>query len=659
MPSTNAHTSLDGPDTSPPQRHLILGTAGHIDHGKTSLVRALTGVDTDRLPEEQRRGMTIELGFAELPLDGVTFGIVDVPGHERFVRTMVAGATGIDVALIVVAADDSVMPQTVEHVEIVHLLGITSAVVAVTKRDLVESDLVELVAEEMRELLAGTELADSPVLPVSSTTGDGIPQLREVLRAAAENVTPPSTDLPFRMPVDRVFSVAGRGTVVTGSVVTGRAAPHDTVTIWPGGVSARIREVQSHSRSTERVIAGQRAAINLQGVDKSQLNRGSELAAEDAVTPTRWLDAHLHCLASHLQPIRNHTRVRLCLGTREVTARCVLLDTPDLPAGESALVQLRCREPLIAGFGQRFIVRDENAARTAGGGVVLRAAQRRISARMADEIDGLKCLRDGTPAQRIAEVVRYLGWSPPDTERIALATGVARDTVADHLQTLQNAGELTTLDGTRQPLSVRFLEGFERRCTTWLAGYHQRHPDDPGCLRESYLGFLERKSNRTLARAMLDRLIARKAVRALGRYVCLPQFAPALSAEDERVMEQVLELLRAAAHQPPALAELVQQTGATRQRVEKVTKVAVALGELVRVDANIVLHAACAQDMRSLLTELYTASGPFTVSQLRNALNTSRKFAVPLAEYLDRIGFTQRSGDTRTIPDAPTGEANP
>jgi selenocysteine-specific elongation factor len=659
MPSTNAHTSLDGPDTSPPQRHLILGTAGHIDHGKTSLVRALTGVDTDRLPEEQRRGMTIELGFAELPLEGVTFGIVDVPGHERFVRTMVAGATGIDVALIVVAADDSVMPQTVEHVEIVHLLGITSAVVAVTKCDLVDSDLVELVAEEMRELLAGTELANSPVLPVSSTTGDGIPQLRAALRAAAENVTPPSIDLPFRMPVDRVFSVAGRGTVVTGSVVTGQAAPQDTVTIWPGGVSARIREVQSHSRSTERVIAGQRAAINLQGVDKSQLDRGSELAAEGAVTPTRWLDAHLHCLASHRQPIRNHTRVRLCLGTREVTARCVLLDASELPAGGSALVQLRCREPIIAGFGQRFIVRDENAARTAGGGVVLRAAQRRISARMADEIDGLKCLRDGTPAQRIAEVVRYLGWSPPDTERIALATGVARDTVADHLQTLQNKGELTTLDGTRQPLSVRFLEGFERRCTTWLAGYHQRHPDDPGCLRESYLGFLERKSNRTLARAMLDRLIARKAVRALGRYVCLPQFAPALSAEDERVMEQVLELLRAAAHQPPALAELVQQTGATRQRVEKVTKVAVALGELVRVDANIVLHAACAQDMRSLLTELYTASGPFTVSQLRNALNTSRKFAVPLAEYLDRIGFTQRSGDTRTIPDAPTGEANP
>ncbi|MCB9851295.1 MAG: selenocysteine-specific translation elongation factor [Phycisphaerales bacterium] len=628
---------------------MILGTAGHIDHGKTSLIRALTGTDTDRLPEEKRRGMTIELGFAELRIGDTDFGIVDVPGHERFVRTMVSGATGVDVALFVVAADDSVMPQTVEHVEIADLLGIPEGIVAVTKCDLVDGEMAELVASEVAELLANTRFASAPTVCVSATTGAGLARLREQLLSAAERVRRAEFAQPFRMPVDRVFTVAGRGTVVTGSVISGTLAAGDNVVIWPGGQIAKVREVQTHSRSAGHVESGQRAAINLQGVNRDEVERGGELAAPSAVKPTRWIDARLRCLASHTQPIRNHSLLRLCIGTGEVLARCVCLDGNDIAPGGSALVQLRCRDAITAGFGQRFIVRDENAARTAGGGVVLRAAQRRISKHMADEITGLQRLFDGTPAERVEEVVRYHGFDQPGDDAIALSAGVACDDVPTLRATLAENAKVITLNGTDTPLSARFVAAFERRAGAWLETYHRRNPDVPGCLLETFTGFLERTSRRNVARAVLDRMIASRAVKIMGNYVCLAAFAPQLSAEDERVMQRMLALFADAGFQPPSIADLVKQTGANKQRIEKLIKVADSLGQLVRIDATIYLDADTAGMLRDAMTKLHADTGAFTVSQMREALGTSRKFAVPFAEYLDRTGITQRRGDTRIV----------
>ncbi|MCB9866021.1 MAG: selenocysteine-specific translation elongation factor [Phycisphaerales bacterium] len=632
-----------------PTHHLILGTAGHIDHGKTSLVRALTGVDTDRLPEEKRRGLTIELGFAELALDGVTFGVVDVPGHERFVRTMVAGATGIDVALLVVAADDSIMPQTVEHVEILDLLGVRSGVVAVTKCDLVDDELAELVAVETAELLAHTRLADAPIVRVSATTGAGLDTLRHELCIAARAVERRRLDHPFRLSIDRAFSVPGRGTVVTGSVHSGQLSAGDPVEVWPGGHAARAREVQTHHRGADRVEAGQRAAINLQGLDLRDVDRGSELAAPGTLTPTRWLDVELHCLASHPHALRAHARLRLCLGTRELLVRCVLLDPTELLPGQRALAQLRCREELVASYGQRFIVRDENAARTAGGGTVLRAARRRISPRMTDDVAGLNTLRDAAPVDRLEETLRYLGSAAPDPATLALAAHVDQAALPDLTAQLLDAGRLIALPGLSQPVSVRWLERIQRRAAAWVAARHQQHPDEPGTLLDACLGFLERRSHRAAARPILDRMRAAGTVRIVGRYVCLAEFAPSLSHEDERVLAAVLSACADAAFQPPSVEELAARVGAKRPRVEKVVKIATAVGQLVRIDAATVLHADREAEMRTRTQALFDASGPFTLSQLRETLDTSRKYAVPFAEYLDRIGFTRRQGDQRVV----------
>jgi selenocysteine-specific elongation factor len=630
-------------------RHLILGTAGHIDHGKTSLVRALTGTDTDRLPEEKRRGMTIELGFAALQLDDVTFGIVDVPGHEKFVRTMVAGATGIDVALIVVAADDSVMPQTVEHVVILDLLGVDAAVVAITKCDLVDDDMAELAAAETSELLARTRLKVAPVVRVSSTTGRGLDALRSQLQSVAKRVARRHTNRPFRMCIDRVFTVAGRGTVVTGSVISGQLTAGESVELLPGGHTARAREVQTHHRDAALVRTGERAAVNLQGIDFAAVARGCELAAPGMLTPTRWLDADLRCLASHPQPIRNHSRLRLCIGTREVLVRCVLLDKPQLGPGESDLVQLRAREELIATCGQRFIVRDENAARTAGGGMVLRAARRRISPRMTDDVNGLRQLQGDTPADRVAETIRYHGFHNIDNAALALAANVSRDELPTTIRELEKADQFARLPGVDHPISRAHLDAFTRRSLAWLAARHQRQPDEPGTLLDAFTGYLERRSTRPVARALLQRMCDDGAVRVLGRYVCLPQFAPTLSAEDERVLAGMLDACSEAAFQPPTLDELARHTGASRQRVDKLTRIAVSLNQLVRLETDIVLHAERAAELRRRVRALYAADGPFTVSQMRAALDTTRKYAVPFAEYLDRIGFTRRQGDQRVV----------
>jgi selenocysteine-specific elongation factor len=647
--------ALNAPNPTAPSaattaRHYILGTAGHIDHGKSALVEALTGTHPDRLPEEQKRGMTIELGFAELRAGDVTFGVVDVPGHERFIRTMVAGATGIDLALLVVAGDDSVMPQTREHVEILELLGVRRMVVALSKADLVDADMQGLVADEIRELLAETPFADPTIVSVSALKRTGLDELKTALVAAAEQLPARSGgDRPFRLPVDRVFSIAGRGTVVTGSVLSGRIATGDAIEILPSGLRAKIREVQSHGRPAEFVEAGQRAAINLQGVDKDAIARGDEVAAPGCLAPTRLIDAFVTSLASNRQPVKTNARLRMDLGTREVPVRCVLLSETALTPDGSAYVQLRATEPLVGTLGQRFILRDENAARTVGGGVVLRAAGRRLSPRMADEIAGLKILHLGTPAESLAEVLRTRPFLPHDVTALSIAAGIDRAEVGPLLESLRAAGALVALEGIDTAVSKSFLDGLLERATRWLRSYHAAHPDEPGCVTDAFAGWIDRRSARGVGRVLLGRLVAAGAVKLLGRYVCAKEFAPALSAQDEKVLAAVLGILQATAFQPPSPAELATQASTTAARLEKLLRVATSTGQIVRIDPSIYLHADRELELRAKARELFAKQGPFTVSNLREAVGTSRKYAVPLAEHLDRVGFTKRSGDTRTV----------
>ncbi len=646
MADANTSTRLPGPEE---ERFLILGTAGHIDHGKTTLVQALTGINTDRLVEEKRRGMTIELGFAELAIGRFRFGVVDVPGHERFVRTMVSGATGIDLALLVVAADDSVMPQTVEHLDILTLLQVRTGVVALTKTDLVEPELAELVEQEVREALGPTPLKDAPVVRVSAVTGAGMEALKTALLRVAERIPSRGARRPFHMALDRAFTVQGRGTVVTGSVLRGHVTVGEALEIWPQGTDCKVRDMQTHGRHADRLERGQRAALNLIGTDRQNLERGCALATPGYLTASRILDARLTCLSSCPRPIRPSSRVRLCIGTQERFARIVPLEPAPLTPGASGYVQIRLGEPTVAVHGQRFIVRDESATRTIGGGVVLRNRARRWTADRESERAGLEALDSPDELARLAEVLRFWGFHPPADMALCAQAGLEPESLPALYAALDAQGRRVSLDGGPNRISTEGVDGFLDRATRWLDRYHMLHADTPGCRLDAFLGWLDRKSEKGLGRPLLDRLVHQGRVKRLGQYVCRPEFAPELSALDERILRTMVEEYHAAAFQPPTLAELKVAREATRQRLQRLVKVAQAFNQLVEIQNGMYLHADRERELREAVRELAAAGPGVTVSQLRQRLGSSRKYMVPIVEYLDRVEFTRRQGDLRFV----------
>lgn len=646
MTSTKPTDAAADPDLA---RHYILGTAGHIDHGKTSLVRALTGTDTDRLPEERRRGMTIELGFAALGAGDARFGIVDVPGHERFVRTMVAGATGIDLALIVVAADDSVMPQTIEHLQILHLLGVRRGVVAVTKIDTVENEMVELVMDDVRQILSGTPLQDAPICPVSSVTGSGIDTLTRAILTVSENVTRKSAPYPFRMAVDRVFTVQGRGTVVTGSVFRGRVSEGDMLEVWPLGETCRVRGLQSHGVDSAMLARGQRAAVNISGVDRDRLLRGSELATPGYLQPSHMTNVRLHCLSSNGRPIKSASLVRLEIGTTEVPARVVLEGGGVLEPGASAYAQLRSGEAFTVTYGQRFIIRDESATRTIGGGMILGPVIRRRRRDREAEVESLRRLEQGDAPDRVEEVLRVAGFARPTDLQICARAGVEWDELPDVLERLRTEGRWVPIAATEVYIVPAALDDLARRLSRWLERHHYNHPELPGRNVDSVLGWLERMTSRALVRPLFDLLVERRTVKLLGRFVCLPAFAPSLSASDEKLLAAIIEGIRAGGFQPPLLDALALASQADRKRRERLATLAVAMGEVVKIDSKIYLDCGFERQLREKVAGLIAQHGRVTVAQVREELDSSRKYVVPFLEYLDRTGFTKRIGDHRVL----------
>jgi len=631
------------------KRHFILGTAGHIDHGKTSLIKALTGIDADRLPEERRRGMTIELGFAGLTIDDYQFGVVDVPGHERFVRTMVAGATGIDIALIVVAADDSVMPQTIEHVEILHLLGVNHAVVAVTKIDTVDEDMVELVAEEVQELLSDTPLQGASICPVSSTAGTGLEDFKRTLVSIAEGIEGAPTKTPFRMAVDRAFTVQGRGTVVTGSILRGEVSSGDILEVKPSGERCRVRDLQTHGTACGALFRGQRAAINLSGIEREEVQRGAELATPGFLQSSRMVDVKLTCLPTYARALKSTRIVRLEIGTVELPARVVLVDGNALEPGQSEYAQLRSGEPITSVYGQRFILRDENATRTIGGGVVLRPIAHRRRREVAAEQASLDRLENGDAADRLEEVLRTTRFTTPTELQLCARSGVELDEVPGVLTVLRVAKRWIPVAGTGAYAVPAAVDDLVDRLTHWLERHHRGHPELPGRLIDTVIGWLERMTNRSLARPLFDYFVKKKKLKTLGQFVCLPAFAPSLTSADEKLMAAMITEIKAGGFQPPGFDGLSVGSQADKKRWERLATLAVALGELVKVDAKIYLHTEVEQQLRGKLTHMIDEAGGVTVSEVREALGSSRKYVVPFLEYLDRVGFTKREGDQRVL----------
>jgi len=612
-----------------------MGTAGHIDHGKSALVKALTGVDPDRLKEEKERGITIDLGFADLEYpDGLTIGIVDVPGHERLVRNMLAGAGGIDFVLMVIAADEGIMPQSREHLAICDLLKIKSGLVAITKADLVEPDWLELVKGEVAEFVKCTFLEGADIIPVSSVTGQNLEELKEVIGDVARKVdVKPSKGL-FRLPVDRVFTLKGFGAIVTGTALSGSASVDETLDILPGGLKTRVRGLQSHGRSVKKVYAGQRAALNLQGIDKEDLHRGDTLVTAGRFSSTRSVDARLELLGD-APPVKNRGLVHFHLGTSETVARVILYVTELLKPGESSYCQLRLQDPVVAQSGDRFIVRRFSPVDTIGGGEVLDPQPGRR--RKKDGTADLDVLERGTVAEKISVKVKKASIRGLTVAHAEGWLGAEVPAINDAIRELEKRGEIKRYGDTL--IHAEAAEAFKMAITERLRNYHQANPMKPGMSKEELRVELhvEPKIFSNMLGAVADVVVEQDIIR-------LKSFRAAASDEDKA---KLLKMLEDKCFQPPDKKELAAALGVNEKKVADIIGLLSKEGDAVRINDTLALGRAAYEKMIVLLREHYAKKPDMTVAEFRDILGTTRKFALPYLEYLDSNGVTLRVGDVR------------
>ena len=633
-------------------KHLIAGTAGHIDHGKTVLVKALTGINTDRLPEEQRRGISIELGYAYLDLaDGTRVGIIDVPGHERFVRTMVAGAAGIDFVILVVAADDSVMPQTREHLAIVDLLGVRDGLVAVTKSDLVDPELVEVVAEEARDALAGTALAEAPILPVSAVTGAGIEALRDAIARVAARVPERAAGTLARVPIDRSFSMPGHGAVVTGTVVSGQLRVGEEVELLPRGVRARLRGLQSHGAAVDVVHAGQRAALNLSGIKHDELARGDVVCTRGGFLPTWMVDGQVVLDASVPRALDHGSSVCFHLGTAEVGGRLALLDKATLVPGEKAWAQVRLAEPVVARRGDRFILRTAGGDFTLGGGLVLDARPLKHRRHRTEAAGALERLARGGLAAAVAQELLNAGTALRLNElctRIGERRADVEAACGDSVHRAP-AGEDTWL------YHAHLLERVRGRAIAALAARHTAKPLLPTGLTVAGLAAKADPSRRLTDRvvsAMMEELAASGDVRRIGDTYSLATHRVELSGEQQAIRERIVDACRDAPFAPPTVAGLQAALAFPAGEVAAVFEALVHAGELIDGEAFAFHPEAIAAAWTRLEAHL-TEHGKVTVGTFRELLGTSRRYALPLLEHFDKLGRLVREGDYRRLGGGP------
>ncbi|HSK46829.1 MAG TPA: selenocysteine-specific translation elongation factor [Coriobacteriia bacterium] len=629
---------------------LVLGTAGHIDHGKSSLIKALTGTDPDRLKEEKERGITIELGFARLALpSGRTMGVVDVPGHEKFVRQMVAGATGVDVVLLVVAADDGVMPQTREHLAIVDLLGIDRGVVALTKADLVDEDWLELVRADIEALLRGTGIEGAPIVPVSSKTGAGLPDLLEALDSLATETPSRQANLPMRLPVDRVFTISGAGTVVTGTMWSGTASKDDPIEVLPGGLTGRVRGVQVHGVGVDKAHAGQRVAMNVAGVERDEIDRGDIIAAPGTLTVTDRFDARFTFLGipGDERPFQSGTRVHVHHGTREVLGRVLLMEADSLQPGQSALAQVRLEDSLAPRYEDRFIVRSYSPVYTIGGGVVLDALPPRRTTLKPHERELLDALVAHDLSSASVGLLAARGL-PMTSAQVAAALGVPRPQVADEL----NRAKLERLKvgGETAFIAPEALEHLLAEIESELLAFHETEPKATGIATSALRTRVERRLTVKGFDAVLEEAVARGLVVSEKGQVRHPKAAVSALAAEQDAEDALVPLLDLQGLAPSGVVDLATQAGVDATIARRVLARLANEGKVTRLSGDMYFSNGAIEGARERLTD-YLSARPQGAStpDLKEPLGVSRKYAVPLLEYFDAQGMTKREGDLRVL----------
>jgi selenocysteine-specific elongation factor len=626
------------------RRKRIVGTAGHIDHGKTALVRALTGVDTDRLPEEKRRGITIDLGFASWFTDDYQIGFIDVPGHERFVKNMLAGIGGIDSALLVVAADESIKPQTREHFAICRLLGIRTGVVAITKRDLVDDDILGLVRLEIEELVAGSFLAGKPIVPVSSVTGAGLDDLRAaLLKSVAEVDDRDATTRVFRMPIDRVFTMKGFGSVVTGTTFSGRVHVESDVEVLPGGDRSRARNVQVHSEPRDAASAGERTSINLADIPLDQLHRGQQLVPPNTLRASSVITARMDLLPE-AKPLKEQTRIRFHHLASELlgTIRFVDGHAGELKPGESAFVQIRLESPVVAVAGDRFVIRRYSPMLTIGGGVILDAHLPKLSRGTRAEL--LETLANGSLSERVELMAKLEGLRGLTLREVQARTGIRTETLAKELKNVPHLADA----GERRWIHHDVLADFRRKSMDFLERYFRSNKIAVNVPKSEFVQkLMPHAADGQLTNFLLQDLSRERIIAVAGDALDIPGRSKTLGGAEGELARMIEARFLAGALAPPPVSEIINERTQKAKTIEGVISYLVKQGVLVRLAEGIYVHkdalAAAAEKMRT------RRGSTIDVAGFKDFFGLSRKIAIPLLEWLDREGVTRRVGDARVV----------
>jgi selenocysteine-specific elongation factor len=632
-------------------KQIILGTAGHIDHGKTSLIKAITGTDTDRLKEEKERGITIELGFASLDLPGGQhLGIVDVPGHEKFVKNMVAGATGIDIVAMVIAADEGVMPQTREHMEICTLLGVRHGLIVMTKTDLVEEEWLELALEDIREFSQGTFLEDAPILPVSSVTGEGLPELISALDQIAGNIPqrPPSS--LFRLPIDRVFTMKGFGTVITGTIVSGKINVGETIMVYPAGITSKVRGIQVHNQSAESAEAGMRTAINFQGLDKAAVKRGEVLSTPHALIASYMVDVSFHYLASSKKPLKNRTLVRFHTGTSEVMGYLILLEQEELPPGQTVMAQLRLDSPVAVVKDDRFVIRSYSPVRTIGGGQVLNPIPQKHKRLKQDVIDGLQHLTDEDPEAIISQQIQQAGYGGVSFSHLKIMTNLTDKQLEAALQHLLSQKTIIQTDKqNRIFLHQSTFDNLIQKTVEYLGNYHAHNPLKAGMPKEELKSKFPQLSDPKIFNLILNQMIKSHQIDQEENTVRLSDHRVSLGADQADIRQKMLDIYQKGGLQPPYFREVPGMLDTDPNHTKEVLMLLVEEGHIVKTKDDLYFHVTAIAELKSRLVDFLKSNGEITTPRFKEMTGASRKYVIPLIEYFDACKVTLRVGDSRKL----------
>ncbi len=632
-------------------KHFVLGTAGHVDHGKTVLIKALTGIDTDRLKEEKQRGITIELGFASLTLpSGQTLGIVDVPGHEKFIKNMVSGAAGIDLVLMVIAADEGIMPQTKEHLHICSLLGISKGVIALTKMDLVEKDWLNLVQSEITDFINGTFLEGAPIVPVSAVKNEGLTELTNALNSVTNNLAEKTDDGIFRLPVDRVFTMKGFGTVVTGTLVSDHIKTGEEIQILPENVTARIRGIQVHNLPVEEAWSGQRTAINLQGIEKSVINRGNVLVRPQTVWPTQRLDVFIEYLASNSKNIKNRALVRLHTGTSEIISRIILLEKDELAPGEKAFAQLVLSEKDVVVAGDHFVLRSYSPVTTFGGGQIIDPLPRKHKRLNNKIIEELNVLREGNLQEKISIILERTGFTGINLQRLAFRLGVKAKKIKETLESLFSGKKAFLLDSDETTvISAYFFNKLEEMIVHNVGDYHKKNPLKGGISKEELKGSLENDIPPKLFNMVLNSLNKKGTIVSDKDNVRMAKHQVELEGDLDSLRQDIVGIYNQAGLAPPSLNDVVNNFKDRKAKAHSIISLMLKEGDLIKINEELCFSRDHLNKLQNDYTQMLIKDGKATPASFKELTGLSRKYIIPLMEYFDMNKLTVRVGDHRVL----------